>query len=262
MKLFLVKLSGKVIDSSLLTQLLQEIDIFCKSNNYKYIIIHGGGNTLSEYSKSIAIQPTFDIEGHRITSHIEMIAAQRILAGQIRCNLVAECKKAGIPAVGLSASDGNMLEATYLYKNDKTNTNFTGYISSCDTTILSTLLHANFVPVVNSVACNKDGILLNVNADELAVAIALSYSPHILLFLSDTTGIMQDNTTVIKKINSKTGEALIRSETIHSGMRKKVTMAIQLAKQNSTQIFISNYTQKDDITRIIEYKKGTYIYDS
>ncbi len=262
MKLFLVKLSGKVIESPLLPQLLQEINAFCTHNSYRYIIIHGGGTLLSEYSKSIGIQPTFDKEGHRITSPPEMIAAQRILAGQIRCHLVAECHKAGISAVGISASDGHMVEAKQLYKTSRSNSNCTGTISSCNTTMLTALLDAHFVPVVNSVACSKEGTLLNINADELAVAIALAYTTHTLLFLSDTEGIIQEDASILQELDTKTGISLIESGTIHSGMRKKVTMALQVAHKHSTQVLISNYTQKNDITRIIEHKKGTRIYDS
>lgn len=260
MKILLIKLSGKVLHSPLLPLLLKEIDKHCKHAGSAYMLVHGGGNFLTRYCESRGLTPSFDAEGNRITGSEEMEAAQRILAGQLRTQLVHQYRALGISAVGISASDGSLLEAVPAPSNADAKDQYTGSIVSCNAAVLQALLAANFVPVINSVACDAGGKALNINADDLASALAAEMQLPKLVFLSDTEGITH-GTSLIKKLNRRDVEKYIKMNAIHSGMLKKVKMSMLALKKGVKEILIGNYTQKGDLEALILHKRGTLLYE-
>ncbi len=192
-KKLLIKLGGAFLNNTkTITSILHDIKAI--QSHYWCVILHGGGKNISEYSKKLSIHsPCFTKEGLRITSKKEMLAVDRILCGEITTNLTRKCIAFGINAVGISGLSSSLLIGKKIrlpqgYKGTNANTNHTGHITECNTSIISILLESGHLPILNPVSMTKNGTPLNINADEATQHIAQSWKSDITLFISDIEG--------------------------------------------------------------------------
>jgi acetylglutamate kinase len=71
-----------------------------------------------------------------------------------------------------------------------------GEIEAVDPTLLASLLAAGRTPVLASLGDDGHGALLNLNADDVASAVAVALHADDLLLLSDTPGLLLDGEVV------------------------------------------------------------------
>ncbi|HCS54500.1 MAG TPA: acetylglutamate kinase, partial [Planctomycetaceae bacterium] len=86
------------------------------------------------------------------------------------------------------------------------------------------------IPVLPSIALDKDNRKLNVNADTAAAAVAKFIHAEKLIFVSDVPGIFlnrDDPTTLQSHLNATRCRELIASGVIDSGMVPKVEAALE-----------------------------------
>lgn len=218
---------------------------------YTVVVVHGGGNTISAYSKSYGIKSRFTAGGLRLTSDAEMLYADRILSGEINTYLVRMALPCGIRAVGLSAVDGNLIHAQAIHEH-------TGRVTSCNTHVLETLTQDQYVPMVCSVASTKDGMALNVNADEISCAIAHAWHADYLVSLSDVNGIIIDD-EIIPCMNTQDIQRYTEGGHICGGMVPKTENAIKALESGVHTIIIGSFSQQGDLHALFEGRRGTRI---
>ena len=71
-------------------------------------LVHGGGKQLTRMLEALHI-PTEFREGLRVTDEATMAVAEMVFAGEVNKALVRELYALGIPAVGVSGTDGPTL---------------------------------------------------------------------------------------------------------------------------------------------------------
>ena len=251
-KKVLIKIGGTFLsDSTLLDILLEEIKHL--SNTYSFVLVHGGGKTLSAYSKEHNTHAEFDTEGRRITSDIEMLYSDRILSGEINTKLVRTCTKNQLKAVGISGADANLIIGTPL--NSST---YSGTVNACNITLVTTLITQGYVPVISSVASTKQGSPLNINADEVAQSIAETWNANYLLLLSDIPGIIIQN-TVISSLTEKEIKDYYANNTITNGMIIKTQNALSAIRNGVKNVIIGTISSPGDLLQLLEKKHGTSI---
>ncbi|XP_060084926.1 acetylglutamate kinase-like [Ylistrum balloti] len=257
MHLTLVKISGSLLsDKKLLMLFLSELHGYCTNNKSRYIIVHGGGATLSKYCRKHNIQFSFDEHGNRSTSASAMQATQRILAGQLSSDLVHACLTLQIPAIGLSASAGAMVLAQV--HSGHSGDSHTGTVLSCDPTLPLLLLEQHYVPVINSVASDGKARALNINADELASELAIAARADALIFISDVEGVMEEQ-RLLPSMGREKATTLTQSGVIEFGMRVKVLSACKAKESKVEQVCIGNYTKQRDFLELLQGRQGTRI---
>ena len=111
-----------------------------------------------------------------------------MLAGLANKRLVAGLRAAGVDAVGLAALDGGVVDAA---RHADAALGAVGSIERVDPALLETMLAQGRVPVLASIG-HAGGALLNLNADDLAAAVARALHARALLLLSDVPGVMLD----------------------------------------------------------------------
>src|SRR5207247_6645485 len=74
----------------------------------KPIVVHGGGPQISALSERLGLTPEFR-DGHRVTNAETLEIAKMVLVGKLNKDLVVHINRAGVPALGLSGDDGNLL---------------------------------------------------------------------------------------------------------------------------------------------------------
>jgi acetylglutamate kinase len=132
------------------------------------------------------------VDGLRVTDDQTMEIIARELLGSINMQLVLALKNAGLSPIGLAGSDGGVLEADYAIASSGASLGRVGAIDHVRTDLLDHLLDGGFVPVLASLAPTKDGTMLNVNADEVAGAVAGSMRADKLAYLTNVDGLYED----------------------------------------------------------------------
>jgi len=93
-----------------------------------------------------------------------------------------------------------------------------------DTTVVKRLLNDNMVPVIYPLGQGRDGELYNVNADDVASAIAAKLKAEKFVLLTNVMGIMKDRNdpkTLYNTLNLMDVKRLIKDKVIDSGMIPK-----------------------------------------
>jgi acetylglutamate kinase len=187
------------------------------------VLIHGGGNEVADWSRRLGIQPTTH-EGLRVTDAATLEVVLAVLGGLVNTRLVAALQRAGRPAVGLTGVDGGLLR---LRRRDAA-LGEVGEVVGVDPRLLDATIGAGDMPVVASIGADADGALLNVNADEVAGAIAAARS-GLLLLCTDVAGVMRDG-RLLERIGSDEAEAMLADGSASAGMRPKLRAALVAAR--------------------------------
>jgi len=185
----------------------------------KVIVVHGGGPQIGELMKKLGKESVF-VNGLRVTDAETLEIARMVLIGKINLDIVGAINKHGPLAVGLSGEDAGLINARAL---DLT-LGFVGDVSEVDTSILDQLLSQGLVPVVATIASDKEGQMYNINADSVAGALAAALEAEKLLLLTDIAGIcsdVNDAETLIRKLGLTKLEELISTSVIKGGMLPK-----------------------------------------
>lgn len=216
-----VKIGGQALDDPGLTALVAEDMALLTLVGVRVVIVHGGGPQVSAAMRSAGIEPTF-VDGLRVTDDASIEIVRRVLVGSINNDLVTALGSAGLRAVGLSGADGQMVRAAKA--KGETDLGHVGQVTSVRTDLLTVLLHDGYTPVVASVAPGPEGIPLNINADEVAGALASALQAEKLVFLTNVDGLyadLGDQGSLISEL--KAGGLMAMVDDLSDGMRPKAT---------------------------------------
>lgn len=249
----LIKTGGKVaVTGDELTTLITEIKTL--QSDYNFLLVHGGGAEVTENSKVHGYETTF-IDGIRMTTADEMNIVDDVLSGRINKRLVREFEKNGVDAVGLSGNDGQIFIGKSI--NPEID-NRTGKVTKTNPKLLTLLLEAGYVPLISSPSMNEEGLSLNINADEAALAVATALSVDKVIFISDIPGILKDG-EVLTAMNRRKIEVEIEAGVISGGMIPKVNTSLDAIDHGVHSVVISNYLKDGDLIDMIKNKKGSII---
>lgn len=253
MKLYIIKIGGNIIDDE--KQLSSFLNDFASISENK-ILVHGGGKTATELSKQLGIEPKI-VDGRRITDADTLKVVQMVYGGLINKNIVAQLQSKNCNAIGLTGADANIILATKrpvaLTPNPsptgegrKTNVDygFVGDIQKVNSEKLFALLNSGFSPVIAPLTHDGKGQMLNTNADTMASAIAVAMTTQCdvtLIYCFEKSGVLrnvEDENSVIEKINLKEYENLKREGVISKGMIPKLDNAFDAIKQRVKSVVI------------------------
>lgn len=245
----IVKIGGNIIDDPI--ELQQFLTDFSNIEGYK-VLVHGGGKSATKMAQSIGLVPQM-IDGRRITDAPMLDVVVMIYAGQINKNIVAQLQAYNTNAMGFSGADGNLIQSEK--RNHPTiDYGFVGDVKSVNTPLLETLLSSGIVPVFCAITHDKNGQLLNTNADTIAseLAIALSKVFDVTLnYCFEKPGVLldsEDDSSVIANINANLYSKLKQEKAIHSGMIPKMDNCFNSLSKGVQKIRIGHHSmlQNDD----------------
>ncbi|NCG04596.1 MAG: acetylglutamate kinase [Bacteroidetes bacterium] len=242
-KLHIVKVGGHLVNDA---DALQEVLLaFAKMDTPK-ILVHGGGRHATALATKLGISPKM-IEGRRITDAAMLEVAVMSYAGLSNKKIVAQLQQLDVNAVGLSGADGNCIEAVKRPVKE-IDYGFVGDIVDVNAAVFTSLAAQDFVPVLCAITHDKNGQLLNTNADTIAaqVAIALSATYEVSLFYCfEHAGVLRDIATptdVISHLNATQTETFVEEGVIHQGMVPKLHNGFDALKNGVNEVVISNVT--------------------
>jgi len=199
------------------------IGVIAAADADQLVVVHGGGNQVAEWSRRLGITPRIH-DGLRVTDPATMEVAAAVLGGLVNTRLVAALAAAGRPAIGLTGVDADLL----VLRRREPDLGEVGEVVDANPAILDTQLRAGLTPVVASLGRDAAGALLNVNADEVAGAIAAARG-GLLLLCTDVAGVQLDG-RVVERVDADVAERMLGDGTASAGMRPKLRAALAAAR--------------------------------
>ena len=227
-RIVVVKLGGSVLeDAALQKKLLTDI-AFMATVGMQPIIIHGGGKAITKAMKEAGLQPLW-IQGRRYTDERTLTIAEHTLVHKINTPICETLTKLGCKPMGLHSLSSCVLfaEPLRLAGEDgrKLDLGLVGYITGVNAELLKTLCGSGNIPVIASVARDKAGGKLNVNADSAAGKVAAEVVAEKLVVVSDTHGIrtdIKDPDSWVSSLDQDQIKQMIDSGVITEAMLPKV----------------------------------------
>ena len=235
-KIVVVKYGGNAMINDELKDAVMGDIVLLSLIGIKVVLVHGGGPEITQMLKQIGKETRF-INGLRVTDKETVDVVQMVLAGKVNKNLVNLLHHKGGKAVGLCGIDGHMIEADFLSRE----LGYVGEITNVNVEPITDVLEKGYIPVISTVACDKEGNVYNVNADTAASKIAAMLGAESLISMTDIEGILRDKddpSTLISKILVSDAPSLVEEGIISGGMIPKVACCIDAIKSGVRKVFI------------------------
>ncbi len=242
-KLTVIKIGGNVInDEALLAKVLADFAALKEDK----ILIHGGGKRASALMRQMGMKPNM-IEGRRVTDAATLEVVTMVYAGLINKKIIADLQAIGVNAIGLTGADLNAIQSHKRIVKD-IDYGYVGDIDQIESTNISKLINADFTPVFCAITHDKQGQLLNTNADSIASRVAAGMSElHevTLMFCFEKDGVLSDaddDTSVIPKLTYQQFEDYKATGVIYEGMVPKMEGAFFALQNGVKNVFIAGTT--------------------
>ena len=263
-KVFVIKVGGEVFADPILTRALVEQVGILHQVGIRTVLIHGGGPQSTALAAALGLDTEF-VEGRRVTDGDSLNVATMILNGQVNTKILACCRDLQIPAVGISGVDAGLIRAhkrppVEREGKDTIDYGFVGDIDSVDADILRKQLDNGLMPVVSPLSCDESGVLLNINADTVAAAIAAELDAEKLILVTGATGILEDisdPTSLISYIDRKRMKQLKDDGVLADGMLPKAAAIDSAIKNGVQRVHVISYKLADSILLEVFTNEGT-----
>ena len=235
-KIVVIKYGGNaMINEQLKQQVMEDIALLWLIG-VKVVLVHGGGPEISDTMKRLGKEAVF-VDGLRVTDRETVDIVQMVLAGKVNKSLVNLIQTMGGHAVGLSGIDGGIIEAKV--KDERLG--YVGEITKIRTQPITDLLEKNYIPVISTIASDRQGDVYNINGDTAAAFIAGALGAERLIMMTDIAGILEDKddpATLIPQITVTEARKLYDSGIISGGMIPKVDCCIEALEHGVNNVII------------------------
>jgi acetylglutamate kinase len=263
-KVFVLKAGGEVFADRAKTKALMEQVGILHQVGIRVVLVHGGGQQSTELATALGVDTQF-VDGRRVTSSESLDVATMVLNGQINTRVLAACRDLQIPAVGISGIDAGLIRAHRRPPVERegeasVDYGFVGDIDAVDADILRKQLDNGLMPVVSPISCDESGVVLNINADTVAAAIAAELDAEKLILATGAPGILEDVNdpqSLISYIDRAALDALKADGKLADGMLPKAA-AIDAALANGVnRVHVISYKLPDSLLLEVFTNDGT-----
>ena len=219
-KIFVIKYGGAAQTTPELKEKFARDIVLMYLVGIKPVIVHGGGYAIGDMLERLQIESHF-IDGFRVTDEKVMEVVEMVLSGSINKEITDLLNEYGAPALGISGKDGSMLKAKPV---DIQKYGYVGDITEVDPKVINNLISEKFIPVIAPIATGQISVHpgFNINADIAAGHIATSLKARKIIFMTDTSGVMDHEKKIIHTLNEGQINVLKAQGTIIGGMIPKV----------------------------------------
>ncbi|HMS62964.1 MAG TPA: acetylglutamate kinase, partial [Solirubrobacteraceae bacterium] len=221
-----VKYGGAAMeDPSLREEFARDI-VLLKYVGMNPVVVHGGGPEITSYMERLGLPVEFR-GGLRVTSAEAIDVVKMVLVGKVNADIVTRIGRHGQAAVGLSGEDGDMLRVSRRLAPDGSDVGYVGKIERVDVDVINHVAQ-DYIPVIASIGCDRDGQSHNVNADEVAGAVARALGAYKVLFLTDVEGWLRDPADEGSLVSEATADEVQAAlDGISGGMRPKLAGCVE-----------------------------------
>lgn len=245
-----VKYGGNAMADDYLKNTFARDIVLMKLVGLDPIVVHGGGPQIGDLLDKLSI-PTRFVDGLRVTDAETMDVVEMVLGGLVNQEIVSLLNQHGGRAVGITGKDGDLLRARRLTlvkpgpeleAPEIIDIGHVGEIERVNSTVLDTLIQADFIPVIAPIGVGAEGESYNINADLVASWIARSLKAEKLVLITNTAGILDAAGQTLATLTINEIQNLIDNATIADGMLPKVRCAIEALEDGVDSVQIIDGT--------------------
>lgn len=234
-KTFVIKYGGAAMVEPALKDAFAQDVVLLNFIGIKPVIVHGGGPKISAIMEKMGKKPAF-VKGLRVTDEDTMEIVEMVLGGLINKEIVTLINSHGGSAIGLTGKDGKLIKArkkSIQKVSPETGVpeiidlGLVGEVEQIDPRVIYSLQNEGLIPVIAPVGANSENITLNINADYVAAAVASALKADKLVLLTDISGIMDDNKSLITSLKANDVFRLEGEGVISGGMIPKVSACVE-----------------------------------
>lgn len=219
LKPVVVKIGGGALEGGALEDVRELVS---GDNQRPVVLVHGGGNRLTQMLEALEIESRF-LEGLRVTDEAALEVAEMVYAGHVNKTLARGLNALGIPAVGVSGTDGPTLHVSPIAGLGRV-----GKVERVEPALIEALWAGGFVPAVAPLGLGPEGAY-NVNADDAAAALAVGLGAGHLFLLTDVDGLLAGG-ELVSSLDPQECEDYVERGLAVGGMVPKLRTAAEAAR--------------------------------
>lgn len=227
-RIVVVKLGGSVLDDTDLQKKLLTDIAFMATVGMQPVIIHGGGKAITRAMNEVGLEPVW-VQGRRYTDERTLTIVEHTLVHKINAPICQMLAELGCNPMGLHSLSSCVLFAETLRlageNGRKIDLGLVGRVIDVNAKLLQTLCADGTIPVIASIARDRAGNKLNVNADSAAGKVAAAVVAEKLVMVSDTHGVrknIDDPDSWVSSLNEAQIKQMIDAGIITDAMFPKV----------------------------------------
>ena len=243
-KLTLIKVGGKIVEEpDTLQQLLRD---FSSIEGHK-VLVHGGGRSATRIASQLGIESQM-VNGRRITDAEMLKVVTMGYGGLVNKNIVAGLQSLQVNALGLTGADMNIMRSDKRPVKD-VDYGFVGDVKEVNADVLASLIQQGIVPVLAPLTHDKQGHMLNTNADTIAGEVAKALAKYFdvtLMFCFEKKGVLlneDDDESVIPEIDRASFQKYVAEGIIQGGMIPKLENAFQAIEAGVKEVIITQASE-------------------
>lgn len=221
----------------------------------KKVLVHGGGRSATRMATKLGIESHM-VCGRRITDEAMLDIVTMVYGGLVNKTLVAKLQAQGVNALGLTGADMNVIRShkrpeKLMTLEDGTQQmvdfGWVGDVTEVNGSMLSTLIAQGIVPVMAPLTHDKEGHILNTNADTIASETACALAPFFdvtLTYCFEKAGVLSnpdDDDTVIPHISTDSYNQLKADGIVSGGMIPKLDNAFAAINRGVKNVIITHF---------------------
>lgn len=243
-KLTLIKVGGKIVEEpDTLQQLLRD---FSSIEGHK-VLVHGGGRSATKIASQLGIESQM-VNGRRITDAEMLKVVTMVYGGLVNKNIVAGLQALQVNALGLTGADMNIMRSDKRPVKD-VDYGFVGDVKEVNADVLASLIQQGIVPILAPLTHDKQGHMLNTNADTIAGEAAKALAKYFdvtLMFCFEKKGVLlneDDDESVIPEIDRASFQKYVAEGIIQGGMIPKLENAFQAIDAGVKEVIITQASE-------------------
>lgn len=243
-KLTIIKVGGKIVEES--ESLRQLLHNFTKIEGKK-LLVHGGGRSATKLAERLGIESHM-VNGRRITDKQTLEVVTMVYGGLVNKNIVAGLQAEGVDTLGLTGADMNIIRSEKRPVTD-IDYGYVGDVKEVNAQALVSLISQGIVPILAPLTHDKQGNILNTNADTIAGETAKALASHFevtLIFCFEKKGVLmneEDDNSVIARLDRKRFEDLVKEGVIKGGLIPKLENSFKSLDAGVKRVIITNASE-------------------
>ncbi len=241
-KTFVIKIGGSLYQIEGAVENILYNVAFCEVVGIKIVVVCGGGPFINAEIEKREKKTVF-VDGLRITDE-ETLEIVKNVVFKVRDDIVKRLKeKYSLSPYSLNPEEKVVVGKKIHYQKGEEiiDLGYVGIVKDIDTEKLNELLEKHRIVVITPVVIGEDGLLYNVNGDNVAAIISEKIKSEKLIYLTNVFGVMrnfENPDTLISVLNTKQAEELIKEQIIKGGMLPKVRNSISAIKTGVKKVHV------------------------
>lgn len=238
---FVIKYGGAAMEEDhIVDRFLRDV-VFLEAVGINPVLVHGGGKAITARMREAGLKAQF-VNGLRVTDEVAIGIVESTLDQQINPKIVETLVRFGGKAQGLSGKSVFVARKLPLQRKDdgeQVDIGFVGEVTRISARAIRAAIREEVVPVISPIGAGEYGLVLNINADVAAGALASAINAAKLIYVSDVPGIMRNpalSDSLIPTVHSAQIDPLIKDRVIDGGMIPKVQSAAEALRNGVEKI--------------------------